>query len=197
MLRAVVKEVDRPERIDVTVWSRVDGDGLPAGDPEIFAATLASRSDGGSIVGWVGTITLGVDEARYLEVRSSWAGNPDCGPGREAAWAFSIKPAECHGMPATILGTPRADRIFGTPDADVIVGNGGSDRIIGRKGPDAICGNEGADHISGRSGPDKLDGGSGDDRLNGGRGDDRIRGGSGKDGCIGGAGQNELRACEH
>ena len=84
----------------------------------------------------------------------------------------------CFGKPATIVGTPKADKLIGTPGNDVIVGGGGNDTIIGRGGNDLICG------------------GSGRDLLLGGPGNDSLNGGSGIDSCDGGAGVNRLSGCE-
>jgi len=89
--------------------------------------------------------------------------------------------AQCFGEPATIVGTPEADRIRGTDHADVIVGLGGRDVIVGRKGLDLICGNDGPDRLdAGRAG-DKLSGGLGSDDIYDGRGDDISLAGPGRD----------------
>jgi Ca2+-binding RTX toxin-like protein len=72
--------------------------------------------------------------------------------------------ATCHGVPATIVGTPGADVVHGTARRDVIVGLGGNDTIHAGGGNDLVCGGVGAD---------RLYGGSGDDRLYGDR--DRLR----------------------
>jgi Ca2+-binding RTX toxin-like protein len=92
----------------------------------------------------------------------------------------------CHGLAATIVGTPRHDLLRGTPGRDVIVGLAGNDRISGRGGDDVICGGGGSDRIKGGAGDDRLYGGQDQavdegrywltygDRLNGGRGDDLL-----------------------
>jgi hypothetical protein len=45
----------------------------------------------------------------------------------------------CHGLPATIVGTPGQSAIRGTQGADVIVGFEVGVRIDGRGGDDTIC----------------------------------------------------------
>ena len=73
----------------------------------------------------------------------------------------------CNGLPATISGTNRADRLIGTPGDDVIVGLGGDDWINGMGGNDIICGGDGNDTLVGGAGDDTLFGGAGDDTLYG------------------------------
>lgn len=92
----------------------------------------------------------------------------------------------CAGLPATLVGTARADKLVGTSGDDVIVGLARNDVIDGRGGDDVICGGRGADTLFGRSGTDELQGGGsrivrGDgqviyyrDRLVGGAGDDVL-----------------------
>lgn len=98
----------------------------------------------------------------------------------------------CMGKPATIVGTPNAERIVGTPGPDVIVGGSGDDVILGGSRKDLICGNRGKDLIRGGRGDDALFGGHGADRLYGGRGSDKLRGGEGRDQLDGGPGGNSL-----
>ena len=56
---------------------------------------------------------------------------------------------QCHRIPATLIGSPHADRLVGTSGRDVIIGFGGNDRIRGRGGPDWICGRRGDDWVRG------------------------------------------------
>jgi uncharacterized delta-60 repeat protein len=83
--------------------------------------------------------------------------------------------ATCAGRDATIVGTPRGDRIRGTSGPDVIAGLGGKDVIRGLAGRDVVCGGRGKDVLRGGSGRDRLIGGGGDDRLRGGPGRDLVR----------------------
>jgi uncharacterized delta-60 repeat protein len=87
----------------------------------------------------------------------------------------------CAGRPATIVGTPRRDRLRGTPRADVIVALGGNDTVLARGGNDLVCGGAGNDRLSGGAGRDRLLGERGRDLLTGGRGRDRLIGGPGRD----------------
>ncbi|HVX54224.1 InlB B-repeat-containing protein [Nocardioides sp.] len=84
----------------------------------------------------------------------------------------------CHGLPATIVGSPGDDDLVGTPGDDVIVALGGDDTIRGLGGDDTICAGAGDDRIHGGGGADLLAGGSGHDRLWGGAGDDVLHGGA-------------------
>jgi uncharacterized repeat protein (TIGR01451 family) len=120
----------------------------------------------------------------------------------------------CHGVTATISGTPGDDLLVGTPGPDVIAALGGGDRIVSRAGRDLVCagsgsdfvgagtaadrvfGGAGRDRLLGRGGPDLLKGSAGNDVLEGGRGSDRLRGGRGFDRCRGGAGLDSIRGCE-
>jgi uncharacterized delta-60 repeat protein len=110
----------------------------------------------------------------------------------------------CAGRKATIVGSPRSDRLKGTRRADVIVALGGSDRIAAGRGNDLICagngndkvdGGSGNDRLYGQNGTDKLGGGSGKDSLSGGGGKDKLSGGGGRDSCAGGGGRDS-GSCE-
>ena len=92
--------------------------------------------------------------------------------------AWQPIPVSCGGRRATIVGTPRGERLRGTPKADVISGQGGRDRILGLGGGDRLCGNNGRDI------------------LKGGRGRDRLIGGKGRDRCLGGKGRDSGKGCE-
>ena len=91
----------------------------------------------------------------------------------------------CHGVRATIVGTPSSDVIHGTRHRDVINALGGSDTVYGGGGNDLICGAGGADQLYGGAGRDRLFGGL--DRLHGSQEDgvvrigDTLRGGPGND----------------
>ncbi len=120
----------------------------------------------------------------------------------------------CRGIPATIVGTPGADRLVGTGGPDVIAGLGGGDNVLAFSGRDLICsgggndrivagsaldrvfGGGGADRLLGGGGPDLLAGNPGPDVLRGDGGGDRLRGGGGFDRCNGGAGFDPERGCE-
>jgi uncharacterized delta-60 repeat protein len=110
----------------------------------------------------------------------------------------------CAGKKATIVGSPRSDRLKGTRRADVIVALGGNDRIAAGRGNDLICAGNGNDNIDGglgndrlygQNGNDKLGGASGKDSLSGGGGKDQLSGGGGRDSCTGGSGKDR-GACE-
>lgn len=62
----------------------------------------------------------------------------------------------CHGVRATIVGTPSSEVIHGTAGRDVINGLGGNDTIYGGGGNDLVCGGPGADHLYGGGGNDRL-----------------------------------------
>ncbi|HJQ04528.1 MAG TPA: hypothetical protein VJ872_03750 [Nocardioides sp.] len=88
-------------------------------------------------------------------------------------------PPLCHGLRATIVGSPRSDTITGTARRDVIVARGGNDRIRGLSGNDVICGGAGSDRIWGGAGADWVSGGAGNDVIVGGDGRDVLRGDAG------------------
>ncbi len=98
-------------------------------------------------------------------------------PGAPAAAVARL----CGGKKATIVGTPRADRIRGTARRDVIAALGGDDVVRGLGGADLICGGAGRDTLRGGAGRDRLLGGAGRDRLFGGLGRDALIGGPGRD----------------
>lgn len=107
------------------------------------------------------------------------------GLAREVYEASQIR---CKGKVATIVGTPKGDRIKGTRRADVIVAGGGNDTVLASPKRDVVCGGPGRD---------RLAGGAGGDVLLGGRGNDTLIGGSGVDRCNGGSGRDKARGCEH
>jgi len=134
----------------------------------------------------------------------------------EASTAVVAPPrvSSCRGIPTTLTGTPRSDRLVGTAGPDVIAGLEGNDSIFGLAGRDLICTGAGDDRVGAGSASDRVFGGVGADRLNGGRGgdlvagnpggdvlfgnhgNDRLRGGAGSDLCFGSAGLDRVRACE-
>jgi Ca2+-binding RTX toxin-like protein len=85
----------------------------------------------------------------------------------------------CHGLEATIVGTPRGELLQGTSGDDVIVGLAGGDIIWGNGGHDVICGNRGGDFIRGGDGSDRIYGKRGSDTLLGEDGNDLLFGGTG------------------
>jgi hemolysin type calcium-binding protein len=96
----------------------------------------------------------------------------------------TVRHAWCGRLPATIVGTKKADTIEGTPHKDVIVARGGDDVVDGRGGGDLICGGDGNDTLRGKGGDDVLRGEAGADKLVGGSGVDRLLGGPGHDSLI-------------
>ncbi|HEX5467488.1 MAG TPA: calcium-binding protein [Gaiellaceae bacterium] len=93
----------------------------------------------------------------------------------------TVRHAWCGRLPATIVGTKRANKIVGTPGKDVIVARAGDDVVDGRGGADVICGGDGNDTLRGKGGNDELRGEAGADKLAGGRGVDKLVGGPGRD----------------
>jgi hypothetical protein len=93
----------------------------------------------------------------------------------------TFRTAYCGRLPATKVGTNRANTIVGTAGQDVIVARGGNDVIKGLGGDDIVCGGDGADVIRGGDGDDTLRGEAGDDTLIGGPGMDTLLGGPGHD----------------
>jgi uncharacterized repeat protein (TIGR01451 family) len=122
--------------------------------------------------------------------------------------------SSCRGIPTTLTGTRKADRLVGTAGPDVIAGLEGNDSIFGLDGRDLICTGAGNDRAGAGSASDRVFGGVGADRLSGGRGgdlvagnpggdvlfgnhgNDRLRGGAGSDLCFGSAGFDRIRTCD-
>ncbi len=99
----------------------------------------------------------------------------------------------CHGLRATIVGTPSPETITGTSGPDVIAGLAGDDLIRGGDGNDTICGSDGNDTLNGGFGNDFLNGGSGNDSLYGRENNDILHGSAGNDSLFGGIGTDECR----
>ena len=105
--------------------------------------------------------------------------------GAHALSVYAFTPI-CGGLPATIVGSDRADDIRGTNRNDVIASLGGRDTVDGRGGNDTICLGAGADEATGGGGDDLIDGEAGADYIRGNRGVDTIFGGAGRDEIRGG-----------
>jgi uncharacterized delta-60 repeat protein len=119
-----------------------------------------------------GTTQTGADGLVYrLQGDKSGAGKP----------RPTVKGLRCEGLPATIAGTRKGDRIRGTRRRDVIVARGGADRVSALGAGDVVCGGPGDDVLRGGAGRDHLLGGAGRDRLIGGPGRDKLVGGAGLD----------------
>lgn len=100
---------------------------------------------------------------------------------------------QCHGRPATCVGTPGHDLILGSDGEDVIVAGPGNDVVHGDAANDIICGGPGNDSLMGARGDDVLYGGPGDDWLFGAPGADILNGGPGDfDVLWGGPGVDQL-----
>lgn len=82
---------------------------------------------------------------------------------------------------ATIIGTPKKNKLTGTSASDTMFGRGGNDLLIGKAGADKLYGEAGNDILQGGAGKDKLYGGAGKDILEGGKDADLLNGGGGSD----------------
>ena len=133
---------------------------------------------------------------------------------REGAAAQAPLPSAFAGCPAStanvirgnassnsIVGTPRADRIFAGAGNDTVDGlaaddcidlGSGADRGQGGDGRDLVIGGTGSDRVAGNLGNDRLRGGTGNDRLIGGFGDDVLSGQSGSDRINGERGRDRI-----
>ncbi len=104
---------------------------------------------------------------------------------RGSATSPASTAVRCHGVPATIVGTPGNDNLIGTAGPDVIAALGGNDYVSGSDGNDIICGGEGTDILEGGAGDDAIYGGpssSPGDILFPEAGNDTVVGGA-CDGC--------------
>jgi len=135
--------------------------------------------------------------AEYGHVATGWgqylfSADDNLAPYRPRPAASGEVQAICATLPATIVGTPGADRLSGTEHPDVIAGLDGPDVIYGLGGDDVICGGAGQDTIRGGAGKDRLLGGAGADSLFGDEANDRLLGQGGNDVLQGGPGANDV-----
>ena len=158
-----------------------------------LGATLPSMTDTQRTQSVLINLATGLEDAERVTVALLVAGARTHHPRLRPGLRPPAKPRyRCKGMLATIVGTPRRDRLSGGKGRDVIVGLGGDDTIDARDGNDVICGGKGADRISGGPGNDRVYGGPGNDRLLGGKGADRLFGGPGNDRLYGGPDDDRL-----
>lgn len=101
--------------------------------------------------------------------------------GREPGAELAVAGPTCEGLPATVVGTDRSDRLEGTAGPDVIVAKGGNDVIRSYGGDDVICGGAGSDRIQTGDGDDVAIGGPGNDWVTSAVGAERVVGGDGDD----------------
>ena len=114
-------------------------------------------------------------------------------PSAAAAPTLAAKSAPtCAGVPATLVGSRRGEKLIGTRYDDVIVAGGGADKVLARGGNDIICAGGGGDTVKAGGGRDLVLGGGGKDRLFGQAGNDTLRGGGGPDLLKGGSGEDVL-----
>ena len=100
---------------------------------------------------------------------------------------------QCHGKPATCVGTEDHDLILGSDQEDVIFAGPGNDVVHTDAGDDIACGGPGNDSLMGARGDDIMYGDSGDDWLFGAPGADIMFGGPGDHDVLwGGPGIDKL-----
>jgi uncharacterized delta-60 repeat protein len=99
----------------------------------------------------------------------------------------------CRGRAATIVGTPKRNRLRGTKRRDVIAALGGNDVVRGLGGNDLICAGAGRDLVKAGRGGDVVAAGAGRDRVFGQAGRDKLLGQQGRDLLVGGPGRDVLR----
>jgi Ca2+-binding RTX toxin-like protein len=98
----------------------------------------------------------------------------------------------CDGVRATVVGTPRDDRLAGGPGPDVIQALGGHDEVWAGGGDDRVCGGPGSDLIYGERGHDRLWGNRGRDLVAGGLGHDFLHGDGYRDWLYGEGGWDDI-----
>lgn len=158
---------------------------------EINGSATASPNAGDATSG------VAVSACDPVDTASVGAHSVDCTATDQAgntasAAASYVVTVTCHGLTATIVGTPAGEILTGTQGDDVIHGLGGDDTIIGGGGNDVLCGGEGDDVLRGNRGNDRLFGGKGNDDLFGGKGNDRLCAGRDNDRLFGGTGNDRL-----
>ncbi|MDQ3955474.1 MAG: hypothetical protein M3285_07995 [Actinomycetota bacterium] len=191
---------EKPARVEITAWRKVDDDGQPVGDGRGLRKRLVPVGRGGDVVAWEARLRLRRGGRHYyMSTFVKWNDKGD------AFYDFHAKTRgelTCAGWPVTLTGGPNADELVGTAGDDVIVARGGADVIKGLGGDDRICGGGGKDRSRGGRGADRILSRKDDDTTFGGRGRDRLRGGSGPDDLRGGPGRDvcsgadRYRGCE-
>jgi hypothetical protein len=97
----------------------------------------------------------------------------------------------CDLIPATLIGSDSADRLWGSDGRNVVWAGAGNDIIVTMAGDDLICAGPGDDQVQSGNGKDVIRGGNGNDVLRGGKNNDRIRGGTGDDALYGDRGTRD------
>jgi uncharacterized delta-60 repeat protein len=168
-----------------------DGDGVRTfgfpGASTGAASGVGLAADGSVVTAGGVVLAAGGEDAAVARLRGDAA--PGAGPGGGPGGAGAAgRPPRCGGKRATIVGTPRRDRLRGTGRADVIAALGGDDAVSALGGGDIVCGGPGRDLLRGGPGNDRLLGQAGNDRLLGGPGVDQLQGQAGRDALVGGPG---------
>ena len=88
--RLVLRSVDRPLRVVVRDFKRVDANGFLVGASERLSTTLRPKRRGGQIVAWRARFSARGTRHHYLDVAVSWPEDPACG-GRQANWLFHLQ----------------------------------------------------------------------------------------------------------
>ena len=145
-----------------------------------------NMTEGASGGGWIDRKGFAVSVSSYFYPRLE---DTLFGPyfGSLAHELYDATQIRCNNRVATIVGTPKGERIRGTSHRDVVSAGAGNDRVVGLGKRDVLCGGPGKDRLGGGKGGDSIYGGAGNDRLNG---------GGGHDFCSGGGGRNRGRSCE-
>jgi len=143
-------------------------DGIEAVDPKTgdveLVAPMPSNNGYGIAVDLRGNVVVPDSGDIFVANPRSGAVDP-ISSAFNFAEGFEVEPPTCDGKMATIVGSPRNDRLKGSGEADVIVGLGGDDRLKGGDGKDRICGGAGKDRVNGGAGRDTCSGGRGRDRI--------------------------------
>jgi hypothetical protein len=82
----------RPHKLDLHAWRRLDKDGQPVGHGHDVAYRLSPRKRNGSVRSWRASfrVTLHPGRHYYLDVDGHWR-DSKCKVNEEARWTFEIK----------------------------------------------------------------------------------------------------------
>jgi hypothetical protein len=207
---ALVPGTTEPVSINTVNNGNDNGGDTTPHHPELFrdnvhpSPTIDSQMDGlTTVLACHATVNAGQTNHVKLAIADGSDDSLDSAVFIQAGSFVSGLSGTCHGVDATIVGTPGPETLKGTNKRDVIQANGGKDVIKGLGGNDLLCGARGKDKVEGGKGKDTLIGGAGADLLLGGAGNDRLFGGTpgapaekAKDTCRGQGGADSRKNCE-
>ncbi len=195
----IVKTESEHGRIETTIYSDINGDGIFAKMSKSYGTDSSSIVERGITETSVYSDLDGdgvfakVSKSYVASDGSDWNGNTS-GTDSDDQWRGNNSDDHYYagnGNDRLSSGNGNDD-LYGADGDDQLNGESGSDDLYGGLGNDSLSGGEGVDHLEGGLDNDRLDGGNGDDYLNGGAGIDALTGGIGNDDLYGEDGDDTL-----